>query len=148
MDFEAGIPLTYQPMFHCCMRLSGLLLEPLHHFSRDIFIWQSLWPFDITINAHHYWRTLLKPLYCHQESITACLQDHWLLRDSACPLVTVTVQDILHSMHWKILVYPLYSLDLSLCVQLPQEGTKIAVDMGQTQVLVLWWWCSASSSCL
>ena len=39
------------------------------------------------------------------------------------------------------------------CVQPLQESTKIAVDMGQTQVSVLWWWwwwwwCNASSSCL
>ena len=34
-------------------------------------------------------------------------------------------------------------------VQPPQESTKIAVDMGQIQVSVLWWWwCNASSSCL
>jgi hypothetical protein len=34
------------------------------------------------------------------------------------------------------------------CVQPPQESTKIAVDMGQTQVSLLWWCCNASSSCL
>jgi len=113
MVFEAGIPLTYQPVFHCCMRLSGLLLEPLHHFSFDI-TWQSLWHFDITINAHHYWRTLLRPSYCCQESIPACTQDLWLLHDSTCPLVACNIQDMLYSMHWKKMVCPQYSLDLAL----------------------------------
>jgi hypothetical protein len=34
------------------------------------------------------------------------------------------------------------------CVQPPQESTKIAVDMCQTQVSLVWWWCNVSSSCL
>jgi hypothetical protein len=38
MGLETGIPLTYQLMDPLYKELSGLLLEPLHHLSLDVFI--------------------------------------------------------------------------------------------------------------
>jgi hypothetical protein len=63
----------------------------------------------ITIHTQHYCGIL----WDLQTTISMLTRDLIMLHGSACPYVAHTVQDILHSMCWKVLDHPPYNPDLS-----------------------------------